>query len=868
MILFSSNLNGSSPNKLTELLELCQHEYSTYPDVILTQEVKSLHSCEIPGYLCLSDLEHASGGVSVHVRDHYNASLIYGSNDALLVSVKCANDSAPVVIVNFYNAFSSRANWRGKLEPVLEVLFKTRKSAVIFGSDFNFGPSDPELREFIFASLEGNESSITQKPAPTCRHSTQPDIIFGTGVNCDVAVLGYLRGSDHCCLAINFEPPATLEETPSDQFFFKKELDDSVVDELWRRVDVESISQDSPNSNSFFLVLELSLRRHLVDMGLIGKCPHRDFSTSKFVAEDAAHLINKSRNSAGKLRKISELVNPSGSSFSFLDIASALSKAEKLPVDPSLTSVDCSRSSKSPSPLGFSFAETWDIICCLDKRKSCGPSVLSASILQRIPAKSLLVVIKWFKFITVYGYPDFLRYHKVFGVAKSDGGCRPICVIGILGKIYDILLLRRLEPLLEPRLPRNQTAYLRGRRGCEEHLLTLKVLADLHDDLIIVLNDFSKCFNSIPNSVIRDALVSCGVSSTLLDAVMDSLVSFRICDSSGSESLDFFRGVKQGGCSSGLIFCCVVISLSHELDSLPLERPIFLGGFLITHLSFADDCGLLALCVRDARLLSFCVSNWSSRHGMLLNSSKCYILGSPEKNLWYQCVDSAKYLGVRVSYKDGTFGISRMSSNLYYAYKLRPICALVKDTETLKNLIKSFHSGLYAFPVCLSDQIGSARHFSDVMDFTRKYDKHWSVIIRAHFGLGHKEIISIPRVCSELGLTSARFGVGLITYTRDFLRYLSNADSNSIAYAAFASGAVTIAALHNSLQICEAIEAWPVIPSRGHWLLLPRGERRLVARVLLTIRASNSLDYKSAILSHAANREFKQLRDLIRKIIG
>ena len=107
---------------------------------------------------------------------------------------------------------------------------------------------------------------------------------------------------------------------------------------------------------------------------------------------------------------------------------------------------------------------------------------------------------------------------------------------------------------------------MRHRRGCEEHLLTLKVASELHKDLIVVLNDFKKCFNTIPNYVILEALESCGVSKTLLDSTMDSLVYFRICDFPAENFTDFHRGVKQGGCSSGLIFCCVVISLSSELN--------------------------------------------------------------------------------------------------------------------------------------------------------------------------------------------------------------------------------------------------------------------------------------------------------------
>ena len=859
----SANLNGASIPKLKELLRQSLHKFSRYPSIILIQEVKSLVAPELPGYLSFSSLSSAVGGCAIYSKATFSAKLLHAEHNHVLIQIKCGSSR----VIRFgcsYNQFSKKGLWRAHFENIMCEIYKSN-SALAWGLDFNFGPRDDETKEFIFAALQGKASTVERHDFPTCRRSSSPDLVIGQHIIANTCNLGYCRGTDHETQAFSFNPEVIPTENLTQNFYVTK-LDDDGIDGLWGDLDLEKLDRNSPNANTFFILLELELRRLLISKGLIRKCPSLKTSIDKFVVQDAKELINNSPNKAQKLKRISNLINPHGSAFSFEDIRSALDKAENLPVQQQLLSCR-KRTSKSSEPLEFGLEETWSLIRGIDSKKSAGPSVLSATILKRIPMQKLLCIIRWFTFMSVYGYPDFLRNHKCFGVAKSDGGVRPICVISILGKLYDLLLLNRLNPLLTPRLPHNQTAYLPGRRGCEEHLYTLLVASDLHKDLIVVLCDFKKCFNTIPNSVIENALISCGVEGTLLETTMDSLVSFRICDYSGSESEEFFRGVKQGGCSSGLIFCTVIISLSSELNNLPLERPVFISSLLVCHLKFADDVALLARCTADARLLSLCVSSWARRNGMLLNEDKCFILGAPEENLWYKCKSSAKYLGCDLKYANGRFSVSRRSTNLYFAYKLRGITSLIDDTETLKNLMRSFHAGMYSYPLCLSETLGNATSIGALVKETTKYDRHWKVIVRSFFGLSHTDILSVPRITSELGLTKSRFGCALVKYSCDFVRYLSGLSENSIAKVAFEAGTQTTARLNNSFQLEDKIETWPVIPSIGHWLLIPKKERRFVAKILLTIRASSNLELKSKILTFAANKEYKKLRDLVREIL-
>ena len=362
-------------------------------------------------------------------------------------------------------------------------------------------------------------------------------------------------------------------------------------------------------------------------------------------------------------------------------------------------------------------------------------------------------------------------------------------------------------------------------------------------------------------------MIRCGVSGTLLDTTVDALVSFRIISTDARDYSDFYRGVKQGGTCSGLIFCTVLISLSHELDHAMLTKPVFVGSFHIAGLLFADDLVLVSRNLADGRSLSRIVESWSVRHGLVLNSGKCRILcGKARDDLWYKAVEKYKYLGVTVEYKSSRLSMSRPDSNQFFAYKVRDAVRALDDPRIFKSVIQTFNSGMFAVPFCNVDLLATACCPADLCEAFSSKEKHWAKLVSDFFHLKRDVIISVPRVCAEFGLADSRYGPALLRYSRDLCEYFSRLDGNTIAAAAFESGARVCSALTNSVELCSMLPAPSKEINTNSWLFGPRSERRLLASLLLSVRASDLGHNRARLLSLFFSKQYSALRESIREL--
>ena len=868
----SFNINSVSRSKLVSCLSIFRDKYKTYPSILGIQECKSLKPPELVGYDLYHSLDSSVHGSCCYVLNTFKTSLIFANHNNVLLSLASSDEVEPFLVGSSYVPFSRRKDWREIVEPVLDVLARPPYKSFLWGIDFNHPNFSSVAEELVYTACSGKPNSILQSKLPSCRNVSFPDIIVGSGCSGQAVVLPRVKSSDHaplgCKVSCCFRP---LSETGALFSCNLKRASPEILDSLWASVDVIDISSRSSSPNCFFMDLELSFRNACVEKNIFQRCPDVFDQIRSDISSDIGEILNSNINSSAKLRKISNISNPSGSSFSFNDINSAIGKAEKLPILDSLN-VPVSRSSFSHKPLSFSFSETWDIICCLNANKSSGSSFLSATALKRIPPLYLNQIIIWFERISKFGFPEVFRLSKVFGVAKSDGSCRPICVTSVLGKVYDCLLLNRIEPILSSFLPPNQGAYRRHVRGCEDHLSVLKVLSLLYPDLILVVTDFSKAFNTVPNSIILKALRSFGVSGTLLDAVIDALSSFTIVSHDSSSFSDFYRGVKQGGVSSGLIFTSIMISLSPLLDAAVLSDPVLLNGSKVTHLIFADDVILLALNQSDAKILSVIVENWTHDNGLVLNSSKCRILcGFICENLWYKCALKARYLGLTIHYdKSSGRGIyfSRLSSNMYYAYKLKPAILAINDIDLLRVLIKTFNSGQFGNQIVYSDLINNSRSVGEFCELVKHQDKFWLRIIKFFFRINSKTILSLPRVANELSLGGSRFGVMLLKHTSSYFSYVSNLPPSSFVKLAIDVDTSYSSSLAKARDLVLDFEFWPIPAVSVSWLYLPRRERTLVAQIFLGVNSADDSVYRGRLLNFGANREFSKLRKLARALLA
>ena len=864
IILASVNLNGITRTKIVKTLENFQEKNHCFPDILSIQETKTLVPPEIAGYTVIHNLSNNCHGSAVYLKSYFKFSVLHADHNSQCIKIE--GKSVDVLICNVYIPFSNRNQWKNFLGEVLEASSNHNNLPLFFCADLNHERPSTAYEDFEFSALSGHKNMLEPPVIKTCRDASAPDHIIGRFVIGKVRVLEKVYRTDHKLLWSQLLLPSD-PVIKKGQEFFCRNLDDcsDLIDQMWLDINILDLSNRAIDANGFFLNLELAVRTACIKNNLFQLTPKLNNQISSSISIKLSKVLSKNPNQQTTLKSISAITNPAGSPFSFAEIDSALFKAESLPI-PKKLAKPLSRVKKSEQPLIFDFVELWSIISGLNSSKSSGPSFLSAKILKRMPFDGVRCCCLWFSRISQFGYPEFFRVHKAIGTAKSDGSVRPICVIGVIAKCYDICLLNRLEPILSVSLPSNQAAYLRNRRGAEDNLGVVKTLSLLFPDLVIVLTDFSKAFNTVPNVVILNALEIRGVEGTLLDAVMDALLSFKICNLQENKFSDFERGVKQGGVASGLIFTSVMISLTEALDGAHLSKPVFLGGRKLSHLIFADDVILLTRCLEDAKILSDIVEAWTFDHGMILNKSKCRILPGfkSDSKLWYKAVTSAPYLGVTLSYDSEGFRFSRRNSNHYYAYKLRPCVRHIKDINLFKNLIKIFNSGPYGHTVVSSDIVHKARTVAELCENTKNHDKHWLTLVRFYFGIPHRELLSLPRVTAELGLSSARFGCSIVAYFDDYRSYILDLPHDSFIRLAYEAGTTFSASLDKAHDFRKDIEFWPTQFSEGSWVLIPKKERNLIAKIFFSIYASENIEYRAKLLSYAANKEYTRIRHLVR----
>ena len=865
LILCASNVNGLSFKKLRDLLSLCNQGTGKWPDFLLLSEPKLAKPMPVKGFTLFHDLISCQHGFCIYANSNFESKLLHADHNS--IALLADPGGANILVTGGYNVFSKRHLWRSTFSSICELTAKS-DSPVVFGGDLNFNRDSPEHKEIVYTILGGNKNRLTQSRGPTCRGASCIDRVIGHGLTGNVDIGQPLCGSDHRPLIAKILTPSKVNEVHERSFFISMKSD-SDIDRVWSTLDIDLIHKTALSSGMFFLQLELSLREVLSRLGFLKNVPTRHVIVANFVEKSVGQIVNdQSLGRARTLKAISSILEDSSSKFSFEQISSALGKAEMLAI-PAHLEGSIRRSKSSDHALQFSITELQDIISKLDPSKSCGPSFMSVRMFKRAPASVLGIIAFWFAWASQHGYPEIFRQSKVFGVRKGDGSCRPICVTNVISKCYDLALLNRISPILTPRLPKNQVAYLHGRRGTEEHLLTLSALAEVHDDLVLVFMDFAKAFNTVPNITIYSALSRYGLHSTLLDAVFDALISFRISSFDEKSVKDFHRGVKQGGCSSGLIFCVCLIELSRELDQTPLSRPIFVCNFFLTHIFFADDLALTSLGLSDAKSLSLTVKKWCDKNGLCLNDDKCRILPKSKiPKLWFKTSLKYKYLGIFLTYDANGLSFSRPNSNQHHAHRLSPVLRVLTDAQLFKSIILAFNDGLYGMPFVHQRVIASSSSVTDFCENFKSFDDHIKQMTKDFFNLDRNTLISIPRVTAELGIAKHRFGPSLLSYSSDLFVYFTSLDRSSIAFKAFELGTQISGALQNAHRISSLTSLSSPKLADNPWLLTRPKFRSMAASILVTILASKFSHSRGLIVTLLLEKRYVELKSLIESLLN
>ena len=204
--------------------------------------------------------------------------------------------------------------------------------------------------------------------------------------------------------------------------------------------------------------------------------------------------------------------------------------------------------------------------------------------------------------------------------------------------------------------------------------------------------------------------------------------------------------------------------------------------------------------------------------------------------------------------------------SLLLAHKLSPGSQRIPDSDTLRDIIRSFHMGPYALHICLSNEIVAARAPIELTKQLFRYDKFMIKIVADYCGLNHTRL-SLNRITSELLLANARCGPSLIRYASDFYCYLTSLSLSS-------DESVTISAMRSNsssfqkLAYCHSVLK-PQLPKtktcplpETHWLNAPKRVRKCVADIFLGTDHEKFSSHTESLRGKIATKQFMEARRL------
>lgn len=213
---------------------------------------------------------------------------------------------------------------------------------------------------------------------------------------------------------------------------------------------------------------------------------------------------------------------------------------------------------------------------------------------------------------------------------------RGITLTAISAKIYNLLLLNRIRPQIDPILRKNQNGF-RTNRSTLGQILTIRriiecaIAKNLPATLLFI--DFSKAFDSIHRRRMKEILLGYGIPNETVDAVMILYTDTRSMVRSPDGDTSFFditAGVLQGDTLAPFIFIiCLDYVLRKAIDenldlgfTLNQRRSRRYPAKKITDADYADDIAVLTDNLDEATKLLHNIEQQAMVIGLYVNTAK------------------------------------------------------------------------------------------------------------------------------------------------------------------------------------------------------------------------------------------------------
>jgi exonuclease III len=213
---------------------------------------------------------------------------------------------------------------------------------------------------------------------------------------------------------------------------------------------------------------------------------------------------------------------------------------------------------------------------------------------------------------------------------------RGITLTAIAAKIYNLLLLNRIRPKIDPILRKNQNGFRQNRSTVGQILTIRRIIEGVRAKnltAVLLFVDFSKAFDTIHRGKLEEIMLAYGIPRETVSAVMmlyrNSRSMVRSPDGD-TEFFDIIAGVLQGDTLAPFLFIlCLDYALRISADSHPLlgftlqkARSSRYPAKTITDVDYADDLALLSDTISDANRLLHLIETAASEIGLHINAGK------------------------------------------------------------------------------------------------------------------------------------------------------------------------------------------------------------------------------------------------------
>jgi exonuclease III len=318
---------------------------------------------------------------------------------------------------------------------------------------------------------------------------------------------------------------------------------------------------------------------------------------------------------------------------------------------PEPTALILPESTKLPSPANFNstpitVGEVLKAARVSPGGKAMGPDEMPLEAL-RVPAVAASIVPIMNDVLDGKAAPTEWRNSLIVAIPKKQGTLkieehRGISLMSCTAKVFNKVLLRRVQPVLEPFLRPEQNGFRPQRGACHQILSLRRVIegaTKYQTSAVVVFVDFRRAFDSVDRRSLGEVLAAYRVHPRLATGIMALYqdTSASVLTSDGvTDDFCTSSGVLQGDTLAPFLFVLLLdwvlrVAIPNDSHGILVKRRVGrrVPERRISVLAYADDLALVSSSAAGAQAMLDSLVTTARRVGLAVNASKTEVLSVP-----------------------------------------------------------------------------------------------------------------------------------------------------------------------------------------------------------------------------------------------